>query len=238
MSLDSDSSADSHVRSGPPATGWRSATGIATTTLLVRHGQTALSAERRFAGRGDIPLTDLGREQAAATGWWLAAHHRIDAVVTSPLDRARCTAEAVASAAGVPLVVDDDLVETDFGNWEGLSFGEVSTRWPAEMAAWLASADAVPPGGESLAAVGRRVLDALDRLLSSHKGHTVVVVSHVTPLKTMICRALLAPPAALFRMNLDVASVSQADWFSDGEAVLRSLNNTAHLHEETREPRQ
>jgi ribonuclease H / adenosylcobalamin/alpha-ribazole phosphatase len=81
------------------------------------------------------------------------------------------------------------------------------------------------------------VLGALDRLLSSRQGRTLVVVSHVTPLKTMICRALLAPPAAMFRMNLDVASVSQADWFPDGAAVLRSLNNTAHLHEEARESR-
>lgn len=234
MNQDSEPSADGEARSGPPATGWRPGTGVATTTLLVRHGQTPLSAERRFAGRGDIPLTDLGREQAAATAAWLAARHRIDAVVSSPLRRARCTAEAVAEAAGIPLVIDDGLVETDFGSWEGLSFAEVRSRWPAEMTAWLASVDAAPPGGESFAAVGGRVLSALDRLLSAHQGQTLVVVSHVTPIKTVICRALLAPPAALFRMNLDVASVSQADWFSDGAAVLRSLNNTAHLHDEKR----
>jgi probable phosphoglycerate mutase len=70
---------------------------------------------------------------------------------------------------------------------------------------------------------------ALDRLLAAHRGKTVVVVSHVTPIKTIVCRALLAPPAALFRMHLDVASISEANWFANGPALLRSLNDTAHL---------
>ncbi len=213
------------------ATGWRPPGGKATTTLLLRHGQTQLSAQRRFAGRGDIPLTELGREQAAAAAAALAARRRIDLVVTSPLQRARCTAQAVADAAGAPLAVDDDLAEADFGGWEGLSFAEVSQRWPAEMAAWQQNADAAPPGGESFAAVARRVDRALDRLLAAHQGGTAVVVSHVTPIKTIVCRALLAPPAALFRMHLDVASLSEAAWFADGTAVLRSLNDTAHLRE-------
>jgi ribonuclease H / adenosylcobalamin/alpha-ribazole phosphatase len=213
----------------PSASGWRSAQGKPTTTLLLRHGQTALSAERRFAGRGDIPLTELGLEQAAAAAARLAARGGIDLVLTSPLLRARQTAQAVADAAGVPLAVDDDLAETDFGSWEGMSFAEVMARWPDEMAAWLANADAAPSGGESFAAVAVRVDAALDRLLAAQQGQTVVVVSHVTPIKTMVCRALLAPTAALFRMHLDVAALSEAAWFADGPALLRSLNDTAHL---------
>ena len=95
--------------------------------------------------------------------------------------------------------------------------------------AWLADAEVPPPGGESFAAVAARVDAALDRLLASRRGKTVVVVSHVTPIKTIVCRALLAPSAALFRMHLDVASISEVDWFADGPALLRSLNDTAHL---------
>ena len=212
-----------------PPTGWRSGRGKPTTTLLLRHGQTALSAERRFAGRGDIPLTELGLEQAGAAARRLAQRGSIDLVVTSPLQRARDTAQAVADAVGVPLGVDDDLAETDFGSWEGMSFSEVMAAWPDEMAAWLADADAAPPGGESFAAVGVRVDAALRRLLGAHQGKTVVVVSHVTPIKTLACRAVLAPTAALFRMHLDVASLSEAAWFADGAALLRSLNDTAHL---------
>jgi ribonuclease H / adenosylcobalamin/alpha-ribazole phosphatase len=211
------------------AAGWRADKRKATTTLLLRHGQTALSVERRFAGRGDVPLTETGRRQAAAAGSALAARGSVELIVTSPLGRARRTAEAVAERTGAGLLVDDGLAETDFGEWEGLSFAEVGAQWPAELAAWLADAEVPPPGGESFAAVAARVDAALDRLLSAHRGKTVVVVSHVTPIKTILCRVLLAPSAALFRMHLDVASISEADWFADGPALLRSLNDTAHL---------
>jgi len=212
------------------AAGWGPSRGRPTTTLLLRHGQTPLSAERRFAGRGDIPLTELGLDQAAAAAAALAERGAIDLVLTSPLQRAQQTAYAVAQRTGAPLAVDDDLAETDFGSWETLSFAEVMARWPAELAAWMADADAAPPGGESFASVAKRVDAALDRLLTAHQGQTVVVVSHVTPIKTVVCRALLAPSAALFRMHLDVASLTEAAWFADGPALLRSLNDTAHLH--------
>jgi ribonuclease H / adenosylcobalamin/alpha-ribazole phosphatase len=210
--------------------GWGPARGTATTTLLLRHGQTPLSAERRFAGRGDVPLTELGREQAEAAAARLAARGGIDAIISSPLRRARRTAEAVAQAAGAAVVTDEDLAETDFGKWEGLTFGEAGAQFPDEMAAWLADPGAAPPGGESFAAVGRRVQGALDRLLAAYPGQTLVVVSHVTPIKTLLRHALLAPEAALFRIHLDVASLSEVDWFDDGPAVVRSVNDTAHLH--------
>jgi ribonuclease H / adenosylcobalamin/alpha-ribazole phosphatase len=212
------------------APGWRLPQGRPTTTLLLRHGQTPLSAERRFAGRGDIPLTGLGLDQAAAAAAALAERGAIDLVLTSPLLRARQTADAVVQHTGAPLAVDDDLAETDFGSWEGMSFAEVMAEWPAELAAWMADADAAPPGGESFTAVAKRVDAAMDRLLNAYQGQTVVVVSHVTPIKTVVCRVLLAPSAALFRMHLDVASLTEAAWFADGPALLRSLNDTAHLH--------
>jgi broad specificity phosphatase PhoE len=207
---------------------WGRPAGQPATTLLLRHGQTPLSAERRFAGRGDYPLTDAGRLQAAAAARRLAARG-IDAIISSPLRRALDTAAAVGAAAGLPVHVDEDLTETDFGHWEGLSFAEAAARWPAELQAWLASADAAPPGGESFGAVGSRVHGALSRLLDRYPRRTVVLVSHVTPIQVLACRALLAPPAALFRMQLDVASLCEIDWFADGPALLRTLNDTAHL---------
>jgi probable phosphoglycerate mutase len=212
-----------------PATGWSVGRGQPTSTVLLRHGETALSVERRFAGRGDIPLTETGLAQAAAAATWLAARGGIDVIVTSPLQRARQTAQAVATATGAPLEVEDDLAETDFGKWEGMTFAEVQARWPEELSAWLASTDVAPPGGESFAAVTRRVVAALNRLLAAHEGKTLVLVSHVTPIKTLACRAMLAPPAAMYRIHLDVASLCEIDWFSDGPAVVRSLNDTGHL---------
>jgi len=212
--------------SAPP--GWGTA-GQPTTTLLLRHGATELSAERKFAGRGDAALTKDGRNQASLVAKRLADGPGIDVIVTSPLQRARHTAEAVAESTGAPMIVDDALVEADFGAWEGLSFAEAGERWPEQMAAWMASPDAAPPGGESFATVALRVLAALDRLIESHRHERAVVVSHVTPIKTLVCRALLAPPEAMFRMNLDVASLTRVDCFDNGSAMLRSLNDTAHL---------
>jgi probable phosphoglycerate mutase len=226
----------SDVAAPAAAPGWGPARGQATSTVLLRHGQTALSAQRRFAGRGDIPLTDAGRDQAAAAAAWLAQRGGIDAIVTSPLLRARQTAEAAARATGAPVQVEPDLAETDFGKWEGLTFAEASARWPDELSAWLQNADVAPPGGESFTAVGRRVSAALDRLLPGPDGRTLLLVSHVTPIKTLLCRALLAPPQALFRMHLDVASLSEIDWYADGPAVVRSLNDSAHLRDHAGTP--
>jgi ribonuclease H / adenosylcobalamin/alpha-ribazole phosphatase len=214
--------------------GWGGAAGKPTTTLLLRHGATELSAERRFSGRGDVALTKEGIRQAGLAARRLAADPGVDVVVSSPLQRARHTAEAVAEAAGAALIVDDSLVEADFGAWQGLTFAEASERWPDELAAWLASPDAAPPGGESFAMVALRVLAALDRLIESHRHARAVLVSHVTPIKTLVCRALLAPPEAMFRMNLDVASLTRIDCFDNGSALLRYYNDTAHLTERRR----
>jgi ribonuclease H / adenosylcobalamin/alpha-ribazole phosphatase len=211
------------------STGWGPAQGQATITLLLRHGQTPLSVERRFAGRGDIELTETGVRQAKLAGERLAARGGVDVIVASPLRRARQTAEEVAAATGVPVEFDDDLRETDFGEWEGLTFTEAQRRWPGEVTAWLADPAAAPPGGESFAAVAVRVQAARERLMAGHARETVLVVSHVTPIKTLLTEALLAPPAAMYRIHLDVGSLSEIDWYTDGPAVVRSLNDTAHL---------
>ena len=212
-----------------PGPGWTAAHHDPLTTVLLRHGQTPLSAERRFAGRGDIPLTETGELQAKAAAQRLAARGSIDRIVTSPLQRARRTAAAVAAATGAPVEVDDGWLETDFGQWEGLSYAEAMERWPAEMTAWMGDTSLAPPGGESFAATSRRVLAALDRLLADRQPGTVVVVSHVTPMKTVLRHALLAPPPALRRMHLDVACLCEIDWYADGPAVVRTFNDTGHL---------
>jgi alpha-ribazole phosphatase len=204
------------------------AQGKPTVTLLLRHGQTPMSVEKRYAGRTDVPLTETGLTQAAAAAKRLASAG-IDAIVTSPLQRTVQTAEAVAAVTGVPVTTDEGFRETDFGDWDGLTFAEVRERWPSEMTAWLADPAVAPPGGESFAEVSERVTAALHRVLAARPGQRVLVVSHVTPIKTLVAVALLAPPPALFRMHLDVAALCEIDWYADGPAVLRSFNDTAHL---------
>jgi ribonuclease H / adenosylcobalamin/alpha-ribazole phosphatase len=211
-----------------PATHWRPAQGEPTVTALLRHGQTPMSVQKRYAGRTDAPLTEVGVQQAAAAAKRLASAG-LGVIVTSPLLRTVQTAQAVAAVTGAAVVTDDGFRETDFGAWEGLTFAEVRERWPAELSAWLADPEIAPPGGESFTDVSARVTAALDRLLAARAGQTVLIVSHVTPIKTLVAAALLAPPAALYRMHLDVAALCEIDWYADGPAVLRSFNDTSHL---------
>jgi ribonuclease H / adenosylcobalamin/alpha-ribazole phosphatase len=209
-------------------TSWGPAQGEPTVTLLLRHGQTPMSVQKRYAGRSDVPLTDVGVQQAAAAAKRLASAG-IGVIVTSPLLRAVRTAQEVAAVTGAAVVTDDGFRETDFGAWEGLTFAEVRDRWPSEVTTWLADPEVAPPGGESFTDVSARVTAALRRVLTDRQGQRVLIVSHVTPIKTLVAVALLAPSAALFRMHLDVAALSEIDWYADGPAVLRSFNDTGHL---------
>ena len=209
-------------------TSWISAQGEPTVTLLLRHGQTPMSVQKRYAGLTDAPLTDAGIRQAAASAKRLASAG-IDAIVASPLQRTVRTAEEVAAVTGVPVLTDEGFRETDFGAWEGLTFAEVRERWPSELTTWLADPSVAPPDGESFDQVSGRVTAALHRILAERAHQTVLIVSHVTPIKTLVAAALLAPPAALYRMHLDVAALCEIDWYADGPAVLRSFNDTAHL---------
>lgn len=209
--------------------GWTGARGAPTRFLLLRHGQTELSVERRYSGRGNPALTDLGRRQADAAAQFLGNRGGISAVITSPLQRAHDTADAAAKTLGLDVSVDADLIETDFGGWEGLTFGEAAERDPALHKRWLRDTSVAPPDGESFDAAAERVGRARARIISEHPGETVLVVSHVTPIKTLLRMALDAGPSVLYRMHLDLASLSIAEFYPDGAASVRLVNQTAYL---------
>ena len=206
-------------------------TETATRLILVRHGETERTAQRRYSGRGDVPLSDRGRDQARATAARVAAlAPSVAAVVSSPLSRCTATAEAIAAVVGNPPVRrDDGLIECDFGAWEGLTFAEVRERWAGELDAWLASTAVAPPDGESFAAVAERVGRAVEALREAYPGETVVVVSHVSPIKLVLRDALAAGDALLHRLYLDTAGISLLDLYPDGGVAVRSVNDTAHL---------
>ncbi|WP_407553424.1 bifunctional RNase H/acid phosphatase [Streptomyces sp. Pv4-95] len=223
--------AEAATASAPPV-GWAPADlGPPATFVLLRHGETALTPEKRFSGSGgtDPELSAAGRRQAEAAAAALAARGTVQAIVSSPLRRCRETAGAIAARLGLEVRIDEGLRETDFGAWEGLTFAEVRERFPDELDAWLASAKAAPPGGESFASVARRVAVARDKLIARYAGRTVLVVTHVTPIKTLVRLALGAPPESLFRMELSAASLSAVAYYADGNASLRLLNDTSHL---------
>jgi broad specificity phosphatase PhoE len=206
---------------------WTGQTGDPTTLLLLRHGQTPLSVERRYSGHGDPELTALGHAQAAGAAVRLG-ELAVDVVASSPLRRARQTAAAVAEATAAPLEIRDGLIEVDFGDWEGLSFAEARERDPDLHARWLGSLDVAPPGGESFAGATARILAERDALVAAHPGETVVVVTHVTPIKVMLRDALAAGPAFLHRLHLDLASLSQVQVYPDGGTSVRLVNDTGH----------
>lgn len=217
-----------------PQTGWGAAPdlGAPATFVLLRHGETALTPEKRFSGSGgtDPELSATGRRQAECAAEAFAARGTVQEIVSSPLRRCRETAGAVAARLGLEVRIEDGLRETDFGAWEGLTFGEVRERHGADLDAWLASAKVAPTGGgESFAEVARRVAAARDRLVTRYAGRTVLVVTHVTPIKTLVRLALGAPPESLFRMELSAASVSAVAYYADGNASVRLLNDTSHL---------
>ncbi|MFR9674976.1 bifunctional RNase H/acid phosphatase [Streptomyces sp. TR02-1] len=215
-----------------PSAGWGPDLGPPTTFLLLRHGETPMTPQKRFSGSGgdDPALSETGRAQARAVAASLAVQGTVQAIVSSPLRRCRETAETVAARLGLDVRVDEGLRETDFGAWDGLTYAEVRERFPDDLEKWLASPEAEPTGGgESFAAVARRVSVARDKLLARYPGRTVLLVTHVTPVKTLARLALGAPPESLFRMELSAGSLTSVAYYADGNASLRLLNDTAHL---------
>jgi probable phosphoglycerate mutase len=200
--------------------GWSAAAGTPTTLILVRHGVTPHTTEKRFSGglaSTNPGLSEEGRAQVRATAEWLAPiAERVDAVVSSPVRRTRESAEIVAEILGKKFTVEPGFAEMEFGAWDGLTFAEVAERHRADLDSWLGSLDVAPGGGESFRTVEERVLAGLQRVLDAHPGGTVVVVSHVTPIKTLVAHAVDAPLGSVFRMELTPASVSVVTFFAGG----------------------
>jgi ribonuclease H / adenosylcobalamin/alpha-ribazole phosphatase len=200
--------------------GWGPPTGTPTTLILVRHGVTAHTAEKRFSGglaSSNPGLTDEGRDQVRATAEWLKPiADDVDVVIASPVRRTRESAELIGEVLGHPVEVEEGFAEMEFGAWDGLTFAEVAERHKDELDQWLGSLDHAPGGGESFRAVEKRVLAARDRVIAEHTGKTVVVVSHVTPIKTLVAHALDAPLLSVYRMELAPASVTVLTYFEGG----------------------
>lgn len=211
--------------------GWDHDLGTPTTTVLLRHGETPHTAEKRFSGSGghDPELSAEGLRQAAAVAERLADNGGLDVVVSSPMRRTRQTADAVANALGLDVREVDGFRECAFGEWEGLTFAEVREGWPDQLAEWLGDPAAEPPGGESFVDVRRRVTRARDQLLARHPRQVVLVVTHVTPTKVLVSDALGAPLSALYRMEMSPATLTEIQWFESGQASLRRFNDAAHL---------
>jgi len=207
---------------------WVGATTEGLTIYLVRHGQTEMSVKKQYSGLSDPALTELGRTQASRVATFFEGTH-IDAVISSPQKRAQETARGIADVAGVAVHTDDALREVDFGAWEGLTFAEAHERDPELHADWLGDPTIAPPDGESLDAVYRRSKRFVTKAQKTWAGKTIVVVSHVNPIKAIVRLALRAPGKSVSCMHLDLASVSTVQFYADGPSLMTLFNSTQHL---------
>lgn len=200
-----------------------------TTLILVRHGQTEWNRVERFRGRADVPLNEVGLAQAAATGRRVAAQWQPVAVYASPLSRAVQTAEAIASHFDLAVQPVPELIDIDYGLWQGLTPEEARQRWPLQVENWFRHPERVRiPGGESLAALRRRLLQAVQQLVDRHAGQTIAIVGHTVSNRVLLLGMLGLSSRYFWHLRQDTCAINLIE-AAAGEFTLISLNDTCHL---------
>ncbi|KQB85151.1 bifunctional RNase H/acid phosphatase [Corynebacterium oculi] len=193
--------------------------------ILVRHGETEHTVRGCYSGQSDPDLTERGTAQAknAAAVVRSLVGDSTPVIISSPLARARHTAQQVARVVGGTVEVENALIELDFGDWDGKEIARAQQENPRLHAAWLNDAAIAPPGGESLDDLHRRVAQWRQRMLEDHEGATVVVVSHVNPIKSLLRQALDGGPEFFHRVFVEIASVSVVEFMGD-RGLIRGIN--------------
>lgn len=203
--------------------------------FLIRHGETEFSTQLRYSGWGDPELTEKGRTQAKRSATRLAEllnGHEVAAIFSSPLSRAKETAQIIQAELGeVQLKEAEALKELNFGTWEGLTFAQARQQDPTLHEAWVDNpADSAPPEGESIRELYQRVRSWRNGLDRHYSGNTLVVVSHVNVIKALVCQALGAGPGSVNRFFLDPAGISEIEFYPPSAgACVRRVNETGHL---------
>jgi broad specificity phosphatase PhoE/ribonuclease HI len=207
--------------------------GTPVTTLMARHGASTYSLEKRFSGSGgvDVPLAPIGIKQAEALAQEVKIRGNVTHIVSSPILRTLQTAHIVAEATGLSVSENADFAECSFGDWDGHTFAEVRARWPRELDEWLADPHVAPPGGESLAQCRDRVNRGRLNIMEQYPAQTILIVSHVLPIKLMTGIATGAPLESTFRMELPPCSLTSLVWFPDGNSSMFSFAEASHLRE-------
>lgn len=216
------------VDSNNPAR-WNGASTEPTRLILLRHGQTPMSAARQYSGRSNPELSELGFWQAEAAAASLAERGGIDLVLASPLRRAQQTAETVAKRLGVEVETEERLIEMDFGEWDGLTFDEARALHPELHEKWVQDPTLTTPGGESLQKLHRRVKKLRESLQAEHPGKNILVVTHLTVIKSLLRQGLDGGPQLFRRIFLDLASISIVEFYDADNSSVRLVNDTSHL---------
>ena len=197
--------------------------------FLVRHGETAQNIQMRYLGTSDEPLTERGLRQAKLVADALS-RIPIELVASSPLCRATDTAARIHEACRAELRLDSRLAEGSFGSWEGRTRDEVIKLGcddAALLARWESDPSSSPPGGESILGIQKRIVSLVEELTAEHPGKSIVLVSHVGPIKALLAAVLEIPIQATARLFLDPATISVVEWGT--RPLLRLFNSHAHL---------
>ncbi|MFW6125971.1 MAG: histidine phosphatase family protein [Chloroflexota bacterium] len=196
--------------------------------ILVRHGETGWNRDSRIMGQSDIMLTERGQRQAERLGEALR-EERVGAVYSSPLTRARQTAEAIALFHGLEVVTDKGLMEIHAGDLDGLTYEELVTQHAEFLKEWVAVGPTLKvPGGESLDDVQRRAWATVSKLADLHASETVVAVSHSLAIQSVVCKALDMGMSNMRRLHMGLASINILN-FERGGVSLLLYNDTCHL---------
>jgi broad specificity phosphatase PhoE len=202
---------------------------MTTRVILVRHGQTDWNREERFRGRADVPLNDVGLAQARATGERVARGWSPAAVYSSPLSRARRTAEAIASHLDLRVQTHPGLEDIDYGEWQGRTPEEARALWPGVVDAWYDSPQSARiPSGETLEEVRTRAMAAIGEIARVHEGETVAVVAHTVVNRAILLGVLGLASDRFWRLAQDTCAINVFD-AQAGEFTLVSMNDTCHL---------
>jgi probable phosphoglycerate mutase len=197
--------------------------------LLVRHGHIEGIHPERFRGRADVPLSDLGRRQAAATAERIARGWSFGLVYSSPLGRCLETARAIAASARAEVRPLADLTDIDYGEWQWKTFEDARAASPLRFDRWFATPELVRfPAGESLQDLVARTAGALRLVLERHPDETVAMVGHDSVNRALLMQVLGQPLSAYWRVAQSPCALSEIEFETDRPRVLR-VNDTSHL---------
>lgn len=202
---------------------------MTTKIILTRHGHVDWISSERFRGRAELALSELGLRQTTALGQRIAKTERPDVIYTSPLSRCVHTGEAIARATHAPAYQLEELYDTDYGQWQGLTKDEVRARWPQELQTWLSAPDmAAIPGGEMLTEVLVRGTRVLQKVQREHQGRTVVLVGHDSINRVLLVHMLGVPLSHYWRIKQEPCCMNEIDMHS-GTFTVHRINETGHL---------
>ena len=200
-----------------------------TRLILVRHGQTEWNRAERFRGHADVPLNTAGLAQAEATARRIQGVWPVSAVYCSPLSRAARTAQAIAHPLELTEAPVQDLIDIDYGEWQGKTPEEVGSLWPDLLSAWYERPHTVHiPGGESLGEIRVRCRRAVGQVAERHPQECVVVVAHTVINRVILLEVLGLANDRFWRLRQDNCAINEIEMEGD-TFTLVSMNDTCHL---------